>query len=134
AVPAIGATEASAPDVANFVAPAAEPAGRVGPRRSGPLTGPADKIRVSTRGASRLVTPKEPPPPGFEPPLALSQQIPQWSPKGAAASLQTYNGLLEVTIDEQGNVTAVALQQAMQPAFDKALVKAAWTWKYRPAL
>jgi TonB family protein len=47
---------------------------------------------------------------------------------------QTYRGIVELTIDEQGNVTTVALQQPMQPAFDQALIKAARTWKYKPAL
>jgi TonB family protein len=50
------------------------------------------------------------------------------------AAPQTYRGILEVSIDDQGNVTAVALRQSLQPAFDQALLKAARTWKYKPAL
>ena len=98
-----------------------------------PLTGPPDTIRVTSRGASPVFTPKAPPPPGLEPPLPIAQPFPEWSPRRNAAP-QTYRGILEVTIDEQGNVTTVALQQAMQPAFDQALLKAARKWRYKPAL
>jgi TonB family protein len=103
------------------------------PKPAGPLTGPPDKIRVSSRGSSPLFTAKEPPPPGLEPPLAISQTIPPWPRRGGAAQ-QTLNGVIEVAIDEQGNVTTVALQQPTLPAFDKALLKAARTWKYKPGL
>jgi TonB family protein len=97
------------------------------------LTGAPDRIRVTSKGASLVITPKDPPPPGLEPPVAIAQPFPEWSPRRTAAP-QTYRGILEVTIDEQGTVTNVALQQAMQPAFDQALLKAARKWKYKPAL
>ena len=44
------------------------------------------------------------------------------------AEQQNYNGAIEVTADEQGNVTVVALRQPAQPAFDKELLKVARTW------
>jgi hypothetical protein len=97
------------------------------------MTGPADKLRVSSKGTSRVFTPKDPPPLGLQPPSVLSQPMPQWSPKGLSKR-QSFAGAIEVTIDEQGKVANVALPRPMLPAFDKALVKAAWTWKYRPAL
>ena len=102
-----------------------------GPAR--PLTGPPDKIRVSRRGATPLFTAKDPPPPGLEPPLVISQTIPQWSWRGRAAE-QSHTGRVEITIDEEGKVTAAAIQQPIQPAFDQALLKASRTWKYKPAL
>jgi TonB family protein len=98
-----------------------------------PLTGPPDRIRVTPKGSSPLFVPKEPPPAGVDPPVAVFQPVPSWSPRGMAAQ-QNYSGIVEVTIDERGNVTTVALQQAMQPAFDKALLKVARTWKFKPAL
>jgi TonB family protein len=112
-------------------APAAPPA--VAPRAIEPLTGPPDKIRVTSRGASPVFTPKEPPAPGFEPPLAINQAFPAWPGRGKAAQ-QTYSGVLEIAIDEEGNVTKVALQQAILPTFDSALMKAARAWKFKPAL
>jgi TonB family protein len=103
------------------------------PKISAPLTGPLDTIRITSRGASPVFTPKAPPPPGLEPPLPISQPFPEWSPRRNAAP-QTYRSILELSIDEQGNVTAVVLRQSLQPAFDQALLKAARTWKYKPAL
>jgi TonB family protein len=94
------------------------------------LTGPPDLIRITSRGAVPVITPKEPPPAGLEPPLAISQSIPQWTAKRSGE----LHSVLEVSINEQGNVTTVALQQPMQPAFDQALLKAAGSWKYKPAL
>ena len=100
---------------------------------SGPLTGPRDIIRLTSRGATPVITPKQPPPPGVEPPAPLSEPIPQFSPRRSPAP-QDYYAVIEVTIDEQGTVTTVALQQRVQPAFDEALIKAARSWKFKPAL
>ena len=104
-----------------------------GPTPASPLTGPPDTIRVTARGSSPVFTPKDPPPPGLEPPFPISQTMPNWSARGAAAR-QTYLGIVEVVIDEQGNVTSVALRRSILPSFDQALLKAARTWKYKPAL
>ena len=65
--------------------------------------------------------------------MPIAQPFPEWSPRRGAPP-QTYRGILEVRIDEQGTVTAVALRQSLQPAFDQTLLKAARTWKYKPAL
>jgi len=100
---------------------------------SAPLTGPPDRILVSSKGSGPFFTPKAPPPPGLEPPFAINQPIPQWSPRGSSAR-QAFHGTLEVTIDVQGSVTTVVLRQPMLPAFDAALIKAARTWTYKPAL
>ena len=118
---AVEAPEVPAPAAAAIAAP------------SRPLTGPPDTIRVTTRGATPLFTPKDPPPPGLQPPLAIAQTIPQWSVRGKAAR-ENYRGVLEIVIDDTGAVTSVALQQPMQPAFDAALLKAARSWKFQPAL
>ena len=99
---------------------------------TGPLTGPPDKIRVTPAGASLVFSPKPPPPLGVEMALAVSQPMPQWSRRWIK-SQQNYDSTLELTIDEQGNVTTAALQQPLHPMFDKALLKLAHTWKYTPA-
>jgi hypothetical protein len=118
--------------------PPPEPSAPVTPavlRTSAPdriMTGPPDRITVTPRGASLVILPKDPPPPVFEPPLPISQPMPQWSKRTGVP--QTYRGVIDLTIDERGNVTTVALQQPMEPAFDQAFIKAARTWKYKPAL
>jgi Gram-negative bacterial TonB protein C-terminal len=109
-----------------------EPAATVVPKPSGPMTGPPDKIRVTPAGASLVFSPKPPPPPGVEMALAVSQPIPQWSRRWIKTQ-QNFDSTLELTIDEQGNVTTVALHQPLHPMFDKALLKLAHTWKYTPA-
>jgi TonB family protein len=96
------------------------------------LTGLPDKIRVTPAGASLVFSPKPPPPLGVEMALAVSQPMPQWS-RGWIKSQHNYDSTLELTIDEQGNVTSAALQQPLHPMFDKALLKLAHTWKYTPA-
>jgi len=111
---------------------APEPAANVAAKPTGPLTGPPDKIRVTPAGASLVFSPKPPPPPGVEMALAVSQPMPQWSRRWIKTQ-QNYDSTLELTIDEQGNVTTVALQQPLHPMFDKALLKLAHTWKYTPA-
>jgi hypothetical protein len=87
---------------------------------------------VTSRGASLVILPKDPPPPGFEPPLPISQPMPQWSKRTGVP--QTYHGVIDLTIDEHGSVATVALKQPMEPDFDQALIKSARTWKYKPAL
>jgi hypothetical protein len=99
---------------------------------TGPLTGPPDKIRVTPAGASLVFSPKPPPPPGVEMALAVSQPMPQWSRRWIKTQ-QNFDSTLELTINEQGNVTTAALQQPLHPVFDKALLKLAHTWKYTPA-
>jgi Gram-negative bacterial TonB protein C-terminal len=97
-----------------------------------PLTGPPDKIRVTPEGASLIFSPKPAPPLGVEMALAVTQPMPQWSRRWIKTQLN-YDSTLELTIDEQGNVTTAALQQPLHPMFDKALLKIAHTWKYTPA-
>src|SRR5262249_5214345 len=82
---------------------------------------------------SPVFTPKAPPPPGVEPPLPIAQFFPEWSQRRNAAP-QTLRTIVQVTIDEKGNVTTVALQRSVKLSFDEALLKAARKWKYKPAL
>ena len=99
-------------------------------RLAAPMTGPPDTIRVTTRGSTPVFTPKAPPPPGFEPPVPMAQSMPMWSSRRRGNS----SGVLEVTIDATGAVSTVALQRPIDPSFDKALLKAARGWKFKPAL
>ena len=42
-------------------------------------------------------------------------------------------GALEVVIDENGDVISATLRRSFHPAYDAQLVKAAMSWKYKPA-
>jgi TonB family protein len=63
-------------------------------------------------------------------PVALSRPLPTWPP---AIGLQELSGVLEVTVDRDGNVTTARIQQRFHPFYDPELLKIAKTWKFKPA-
>lgn len=72
--------------------------------------------------------------PEVEPPVALSQQLPQWNvPMGTRPAAWQPEAALELTIDESGNVANVILRKSFHPSYDPQLLKAARSWKYEPA-
>jgi TonB family protein len=93
-------------------------------------------------GASQTATIVETPPAtsapdgafGFTPPVVLAQPIPRWEPPSPVDRRSAFKGLIEVTIDENGNVTAATIQQSVHPLYDAKLLAMARTWKYKPAL
>lgn len=70
---------------------------------------------------------------GFTPPVVISQPIPRWTPPNTVDRRSGFKGLIEVTIDENGNVMSATLQQSVHPLYDEKLLAMARTWKYRPA-
>jgi TonB family protein len=71
---------------------------------------------------------------GFTPPVVISQPIPRWTPPNDVDRRSAFKGLIEVTIDENGSVTAATIQQSVHPLYDEKLLTMARTWKYKPAL
>jgi TonB family protein len=72
--------------------------------------------------------------PDVVPPVILTQTLPQWVvPQGTRPGVWQPEGVLEVTIDESGNVANVVLRKPFHPSYDAQLVKAALAWKYEPA-
>jgi tetratricopeptide (TPR) repeat protein len=70
--------------------------------------------------------------PGVSPPVTLSQPLPPWVPTGRDTA-QTFAGVLEVVIDEYGDVTSATLREPVHPLYDAAVLRLALTWKYEPA-
>ena len=68
-------------------------------------------------------------------PEALNQTLPRWVlPPGASGrELRDWQGVLEIVIDENGDVVSATLRKSFHPAYDSQLIKAAMSWKYRPA-
>jgi TonB family protein len=66
-------------------------------------------------------------------PEAVYQPMPQWTPANQTESNQTFRGSLELSIDENGNVATAKMRKGAHPRYDELLVKAAQTWKFRPA-
>jgi len=67
-----------------------------------------------------------------KPPTAVDQQMPRWSPT-AQFTNATINGLLEIVVDERGDVVSASLLQASGTAYDAQLLSAARRWHFRPA-
>jgi TonB family protein len=59
--------------------------------------------------------------------------MPEWTPPSLAAKFTVYRGLLELVIDEHGNVKSATLRQPIAEHYDEQLLAAAKNWKYRPA-
>ena len=70
---------------------------------------------------------------GVVPPIVVSRRMPQWTPRNDIEKRREFRGLVEVVVDEAGDVTSAALGRSIHPAYDKPLVDTARTWKFRPA-
>jgi len=68
------------------------------------------------------------------PPVPIRQTLPQWVvPQGTRPGAWQPEGVIEVTIDESGDVVSVALRKPFHPSYDAQITKAAMSWKYEPA-
>jgi TonB family protein len=85
---------------------------------------PAQPLQVYESSAADVVAP-----------VALQQAMPP-IPPGLATMLSTIHrsGILDVTIDQQGNVERAVMRESVHPIFDALVVDAARSWRYRPAL
>jgi TonB family protein len=69
---------------------------------------------------------------GVTPPAPIRQDLPRVP---TAITSQTRDrGLLELTIDEQGRVTGIAMRKSVHPIYDSQLLLAARDWRYKPAM
>lgn len=67
-------------------------------------------------------------------PVTLRQVVPQWViPSGTRPGAWQPEAVLEITIDENGDVAAATLRKQFHPTYDPQLIKAAMGWKYEPA-
>jgi TonB family protein len=71
--------------------------------------------------------------PGVVPPVTVYQPFPVWAPSKAGDRGKLFVGKVEITIDEEGEVESVSLLQSVHPLYDAALLKAARTWRFKPA-
>lgn len=68
-------------------------------------------------------------------PEASSQSLPRWvlPPGLPGREPREWQGTVEIVIDEKGDVVSATLQRSFHPTYDAQLIKAALSWKYRPA-
>jgi hypothetical protein len=71
-----------------------------------------------------------PSPPVIVQPVAISQVV----PVPQIRQEREWDGAIEVTINEQGKVTAARMTIPIHPVYDQQLIRAAMSWTYRPAL
>jgi TonB family protein len=67
------------------------------------------------------------------PPVAVSRNTPPWHPQNSVDARRRFRGLLEVVIDERGDVISATIGKSVHPAYDAVLLSTARSWKYRPA-
>ena len=71
---------------------------------------------------------------GVVPPVTLKQTLPPLKlPPGQRAGASQGEALLEIVIDERGDVTSARLRKMFHSSYDQQLVRAAMGWKYEPA-
>jgi TonB family protein len=68
------------------------------------------------------------------PAIAIDQTLPSWRPTDAVTALRRFTGALSVRIGKDGHVVDAAIQQATDPEYDKQLLLAARSWRYKPAI
>jgi hypothetical protein len=66
-------------------------------------------------------------------PVDIDRRLPMWNPPTVLARTTEYRGVLEVVIDERGNVESAALRKPVAPTYDPVLLAAAKSWKFQPA-
>jgi TonB family protein len=67
-------------------------------------------------------------------PVAISQEMPVWRATGPLRNGAVLSGLMRLVISESGTVENVTLLRAVHPMYDGALLKAAHTWTFKPAM
>jgi TonB family protein len=67
------------------------------------------------------------------PPVELERRIPAWNPP-AQYAWRWFRGVVQVVVDEQGNVESAQLVQSMADFYDTSLLEAARRWRFEPAL
>jgi len=118
---------ASTPAAAGSQAPA--PARAAATRSPGPglqmaaAAAPAELLHVFNASDADVV-----------PPVAVSKKPMTWTPPRTGVLPGDLTSVLELIIDEKGNVVSAKLQRPLSPGFDASVVQAAKEWKYQPAL
>lgn len=113
-------TPTPAANSTNVAAPAGLMAGVTPP--PSPASVAPDPNRVYTAADTDVVKP-----------IAISKAMPLWNPDNPVDKLRDFRGTLELLIDETGAVKAAALTKSVNPTYDPQLVRAAQSWKFRPA-
>jgi len=101
----------------------------VAPPPPAPVTAPVPEVakapsvaRVYTTADSDVVAPQ-----------AIKRAMPGWRPPNPLVAQQSFHGVLEVVINEQGLVERAGMSRASFPSYDADLLTATKEWRFRPA-
>jgi TonB family protein len=64
------------------------------------------------------------------PPAAIRQELPPYG----GTLFKAVQGIVEVVVDENGGVISAAIRGPMSNVYDRQVLAAAATWRYKPAL
>jgi tetratricopeptide (TPR) repeat protein len=67
------------------------------------------------------------------PPVELERKIPVWNPPDPVARNTTFQGLLEVVIDERGTVESAVLKKPVFAFYNAPLLASTRHWRFQPA-
>jgi TonB family protein len=70
---------------------------------------------------------------GVTPPVAVTQTLPAWPQGIPKTTVRGRRAVLDVTINEAGNVESVVVRESIVEWYDEALIKEAKNWSYKPA-
>jgi TonB family protein len=68
------------------------------------------------------------------PAVPLEQTFPKWRPIDAVTALRRFTGSLNVRIGTDGHVVSATIQVETDPEYDKQLLLAARSWRFKPAM
>jgi hypothetical protein len=93
---------------------------------------PATPASTATAARARTYTVDDE---GVTPPIVIDQRMPAVSQSMVKIAQTTRkSGILDVVIDESGDVVDAIVRQPLMPAFDQLVASSARRWKYRPAM
>lgn len=107
-------------------AAAAAPSAAPGPSPSG-LAAPAAPESPPVRAVYAVDDP------GVTAPIAIQQTLPPWPQGIPKATVRGRRAVLDITINEAGNVESVVVRESIVDWYDETLVKEAKGWSYKPA-
>jgi TonB family protein len=70
---------------------------------------------------------------GVVPPVAISKSLPPLPRTSAVVLPRNHVGVLDIIVNELGNVTEVTVRKSIHPQYDKKLVESVRAWKFKPA-
>jgi tetratricopeptide (TPR) repeat protein len=66
-------------------------------------------------------------------PQAITRAMPGWRPPSLLVAQQSFRGVLEVIVNEQGIVEWAGMSKPSFPSYDGDLIPATKSWRFRPA-